>query len=385
MGSFLNFVFLKDTHEFNGDSSFAMEGPIFHYIKKREYSYTLNGELKDGFCNILLIETNHKLESINHIPDSLYDFINTNNIKLLITSIPDPCNINTFNSAWEYINTKLPIEKFDIIDSNTRLSDKIYSLNWFLEEGVWNYEIYTQKEKNDLGYISEQIEKTEIYKFRNKKFLCFNRSVDKEHRISLFHEYLLNDYSDSYFTFLIPVDGFAKVYFLDTYNYDKEYYNKHIPVELDTHSVKDKTNFKTSNTNKKELFLDSCINLVTETSFDENELFISEKIIKPIINYQPFIVFSAYGYLKKLKSYGFKTFSDIWDESYDDIVDSKERFFKLLGLVRDLNSKSIEELNEIYKKCIDICIYNKEHFHSLKSDTLKNILIDIESKWKNKK
>jgi hypothetical protein len=160
-----------------------------------------------------------------------------------------------------------------------------------------------------------------------------------------------------------------------------EYFNKHIPIELDTHNVSDKSNFNVTNTFKKELFLNSCINLVTESSFDQNELFISEKVFKPIINYQPFIVLSSYGYLKKLRSYGFKTFGDYWDESYDDIENPDDRFKKLLQLVRELNSKTIEELNELYKNVKHICIYNKELFDSLEIDSLEKILKNIENEW----
>ena len=38
MGSLLNFVFLKDTHEYNGDETYAMCGPIFYYIVKNEFT-----------------------------------------------------------------------------------------------------------------------------------------------------------------------------------------------------------------------------------------------------------------------------------------------------------------------------------------------------------
>ena len=110
-------------------------------------------------------------------------------------------------------------------------------------------------------------------------------------------------------------------------------------------------------------------------------MFISEKIIKPIINYQPFIAFASVGYLARLKTHGFKTFSDIWDESYDSIEDSEQRFFTLLKLVREINSKSIEEVNNLYQACLDICIFNKNHFYSQNTDTMSDILNDISEKW----
>jgi hypothetical protein len=121
--------------------------------------------------------------------------------------------------------------------------------------------------------------------------------------------------------------------------------------------------------------------LVTETSFVDNELFLSEKILKPLLSYQPFIVFGPYGYLKKLKTYGFKTFSEFWDEGYDDIINARERIEVLISLVRNLNKLSIEEMNELYQKTKNICIYNRALFYKLKMDTSEEILNNIENEW----
>ena len=382
MGSLLNFVFLKDTHEYNGDETYAMHGPIFYYIVKNEYSYTLNGQLKPNHKNILLIEGRTKLESLLNIPETVYNFIKNNDIKLLFTSIPDPCNEATYKLAFKYIKEKLPSNKYYIIDSNRRLKD-ILSFDFFIEESIINRNQFFKPYPTDLGYVSEKIELNELDGYRNKKFICFNRSVDKEHRLSLLNEYLTGNYSDSYFSFLLKVEGYSHVYTLDgsTPKIDINFFNKHIPIELDTQKISDKSDFRVNDAFKKELFLDSCINLVTESSFELNELFISEKILKPIINYQPFIVFSSYGYLKHLKTYGFKTFSDFWDESYDDIENPNRRFFALLKLVRSLNDKSIDELNELYKNVKHICIYNRQLWDNLKIDTLEKILKNIENEW----
>jgi hypothetical protein len=385
MGSLLNFVFLKDTHEYNGDETYAMQGPIFYYLIKNEYSYTLNGQLKPGYKNLLLIESSHKLQSLLNIPNDVYDFIKNNDIKLLFTSIPDPCNRPTYDLGISYIQTKLSNTKYYIIDSNRRL-EGILSFDFFLEESIWNRNQFFGKEITDLGYVSEEIQLNELDSYRNKKFICFNRALDKEHRISLLNEYLTGNYSDSYFTFLLKTEGFARIYDNKLNNNQKQqidvdFFNSKLPIELDTHSISDKSHFRVNNTFKKELFLNSCINLVTESSFQQNELFVSEKILKPILNYQPFIVFAGYGYLKHLKTYGFKTFSDFWDESYDEIVNPEERFFALLKLVRMLNKKSIDELNELYKNLKHICIYNKHIWDNLEINTFEKILKNIENEW----
>jgi hypothetical protein len=67
-----------------------------------------------------------------------------------------------------------------------------------------------------------------------------------------------------------------------------------------------------------------------------------------------------------LKRLGFKTFSDFWDESYDEIENPKDRYLKIRKLILELNNKTIEELNLLYKSLKHICIYNNTHFNEYK-------------------
>ena len=51
---------------------------------------------------------------------------------------------------------------------------------------------------------------------------------------------------------------------------------------------------------------------------EEDQCHLTEKIFKPMMLEKPFVVNGTKGYLKELKRLGFKTFSDVIDESYDD-------------------------------------------------------------------
>jgi hypothetical protein len=53
---------------------------------------------------------------------------------------------------------------------------------------------------------------------------------------------------------------------------------------------------------------------------------VSEKIYKPMAYSHPLIVYGSEGTLRYLKRNGFETFSNLWDESYDNITSDKERF-----------------------------------------------------------
>ena len=140
--------------------------------------------------------------------------------------------------------------------------------------------------------------------------------------------------------------------------------------------------FSTLNCYRKKEYLDSYIHIVTETSFEDDILFFTEKISKPIIGLQPFIVFSNKGFLKQLKEFGFKTFDKIIDESYDEEEDNVERFLKITNEIKKLSSLSLDELHELYISVLDICIYNRNHLKKIyKEDMMdKNIKV-IENEW----
>ena len=53
---------------------------------------------------------------------------------------------------------------------------------------------------------------------------------------------------------------------------------------------------------------------------------VSEKIFKPIAYYHPFVCYGSEGTCRYLQREGFETFSNLWSEQYDTILDDNERF-----------------------------------------------------------
>jgi hypothetical protein len=58
--------------------------------------------------------------------------------------------------------------------------------------------------------------------------------------------------------------------------------------------------------------------IVCETYFTGRTFFLTEKTLRPIINGRPFMVQGPKWFLRNFKKLGFKTFSDWWDEGYDE-------------------------------------------------------------------
>jgi len=108
---------------------------------------------------------------------------------------------------------------------------------------------------------------------------------------------------------------------------------------------------------------ESLLYLVTETVADGRRLHLTEKTFKPIALGMPFIVVGTRGSLKYLRSYGFKTFGDIWDESYDDADDSV-RIQKISDLLIELDRMTPIEKQQLFESAQEIIKYNWNHFYN---------------------
>lgn len=110
--------------------------------------------------------------------------------------------------------------------------------------------------------------------------------------------------------------------------------------------------------------MESFVHIVTETCYWGRKKHLTEKIFKPIVMRQPFILVGCAHNLEYLKSYGFKTFDRWWDESYDEIEDDIERMHAIGDLVADICKKSPEELTAILHDMEEVLEYNYRWFYS---------------------
>jgi hypothetical protein len=91
----------------------------------------------------------------------------------------------------------------------------------------------------------------------------------------------------------------------------------------------------------------------------------TEKLFKPIANYNPFLVVSFAGALEELRNLGFRTFEGFIDESYDKEIDSTRRMAMVAAEVKRLCSMSKEEIHNWYWSMEDILIHNRNRLMSL--------------------
>lgn len=108
-----------------------------------------------------------------------------------------------------------------------------------------------------------------------------------------------------------------------------------------------------------EIYNSTYYTAMIETTIHNDFAMFSEKQAKPIIAKRPFIIFGSCGHLKAFRSLGFKSFSEVIDESYDNIVDKSQRWQKALDSMLLL---SRQDPLQVYKKLTQVLEHNKKHF-----------------------
>lgn len=132
--------------------------------------------------------------------------------------------------------------------------------------------------------------------------------------------------------------------------------------------------------------------LVNETfidSFSNTSMFYSEKTFRPVMCFQPFIIFGQPGCNHYLKNIGYELYDDWFDLSFDWEEDYVERFLKILKVLQDtcamLNSMTIEEQISWKFKNKEVLIHNyqtmKEHTYT--KEKFKNFALGLEQQINN--
>jgi hypothetical protein len=105
--------------------------------------------------------------------------------------------------------------------------------------------------------------------------------------------------------------------------------------------------------------------IVTETIYESNLGYISEKTARAVNARLPFIIVSGPNSLAYFKKLGFKTFDRWWDESYDQEHNHTTRLLKIFDLIDTIGNTPIGELHKKYIEMTDVLEYNFEVLKNL--------------------
>jgi hypothetical protein len=108
---------------------------------------------------------------------------------------------------------------------------------------------------------------------------------------------------------------------------------------------------------------ESLLYLVTETVATGRRHHLTEKTFKPIAMGMPFVIVGTQGSLKYLRSYGFRTFEGIWDESYDSAEDDV-RIERIASLLRSLDELPIASKQDLFDQAQEVIKHNWNHFYN---------------------
>ena len=219
--------------------------------------------------------------------------------------------------------------------------------NGYLCANHW-YKLY-----KDINVVTE-------YKPLQHKFVCANRLIDelRSYRIKFLN---MLDVSQGQYS-LLEQDP-------NTHRTPWEIYpdNQIEPHSFDEHANSSAwINFKSYNKEidklEPSIWKSSFLHIVCETVVDRIHL--TEKIFKPIVLKQPFVLLNGAGGLEYLRSYGFKTFSDFWSEEYDTIDDLDQRLKAVSYIVNGVGSVSLDQLEKMRNKMKPILEHNYNWFYN---------------------
>ena len=338
-----------------------------------KHTFTINGES----VNFTFKDT---------IPPKILDHLRSGKVKLVVNNNHDPIQ---HPNTLRLIETDLETVGIDgsniIFVSGSKYSkeeyaqcyptSKIKTINSELALLQYAMELDAYPFTRDLGYVSDRMREEDLDKqrVRSKKFLCFNRSINRPHRFSMAYLALKHDLlKDGYFSFLNNNPQHEISYYLgELLDYDdliemSKKIDALIPLQLDTfHLTPEGRECFFSSNAKKDFFIDSYIHIISETVFDKwEDPYLSEKTFRPLTNMQPFIYVGGANSIKKLKDLGFKTFHPFIDESYDSETDPKKRFAMIEKEIKKFAEMPIEQIHEWYYSITDILIHNQTHLRT---------------------
>lgn len=220
-------------------------------------------------------------------------------------------------------------------------------------------------EFSKLDQLKVKIFKNSFSKFLNQHnklhFLCFN-GIPRLNRVLMFNE--LNDNEKLKGKSITTLRGENKNYYFDIVDWEKQNLSSGAHLNIQAH-------------------LDCFVNIVTETLFDDQSIFLTEKTYKPIYLCQPFIIFGNPNSIKKLKKLGYKTFDKWWDESYDCEMDINKRFKKIVSILEKISEWNMEKCFEIKKEMEEILLHN--HKQMFDTSEITKLLTELKCDNKPKK
>lgn len=319
------------------------------------------------------------LRELVHTDESLEKFKNINFVHGLLGYPQWGPHSDIFQFILEEYLVNIQEKKtFFVFDSSTEGFSPINKFPFF-DILYYNCEKYNV-DPSMIIYVSSNLKDEEnikkYCKSNNKKpinvfsFLSFEKVVYKALNLEKEIEYCKSVFQDKYFsslsrvlrqyrsmaTFLLCHSEIKDKALISHSKFPKninigQWKRSHFLSEYDDKTIKrwfktlpltiDKTNFNDNWALRNDYYpihRQTLFQIVNETLVDnshDTSLFYSEKTFRPVVCFQPFVIYGQKGCNKHLKNLGYKTYEDWFDLSFDDEQDNVLRYKKLLNSAKD--------------------------------------------------
>ena len=202
-----------------------------------------------------------------------------------------------------------------------------------------------------------------------KTFASPNRIIGgkREHRTLMMYQFAKRNLLDNWISFpaVCPVENVSV----------KEVGKKYINIYHDIVETLESIDLPRLFPNETESKMSSCwldqfgiysqslVYHVTETVYFGRKLHLTEKTFKPIALGMPFVLSATAGSLDYLRSYGFKTFDSVWNESYDYETDDVKRSEMVADVLAELESLNLNQKQRLFQQCWPIIEHNWNWFY----------------------
>ena len=375
------------------DNQYGLLHPIFELNHTDEIIWLF--EIRNGEFTPKMLTSNEKY--FDNVFAKLQEF---KNVKIIFSNFYEGKDIHYFLDELKNFQSKFNIPKRQIIIININFSIQKYcDFFTIMSEPILLYDLaknYTKAENHlysdrilGVSTSEEYLETT-----KEKFFLSFNKNCNRLHRPSFLLWLIKNNLIDKT-KFSILIKDELTVHSL--YNYLKnakieevkdlwKYFDTleeigEVILDWDYQNKPDDI-FSNTGYSTKTHYTETLFSVVTETTFDNNSLNITEKSFKPIANCHPFIIIGDQNINKKLEDFGFQLYDDLIDYSFDAIYDNYERFDAVTKEIKRIYDLGEDFILSRYKKNQEKIEKNKSIFFTYSE---KNITKEILKKIKMKK
>jgi len=387
----LDFKNVSNGHPFchisNLDWNYGFSNPIFELndVEPIIWNFSIIGEM-----NSQVVDTN------KDYLESVFDKVKDKpNIKIVFSNFHEGTNQNPFFSRLILFKDKFNLATNQIVVvSNNKHSELFnrHGIKVIHKPYLFGFLVdhYRDIKHTSIDYKGTEIGLLNVNQYleseKKKFFLTYNKNTTKTFRIQLILWLIKNGLiDDSYVSILIKNNNFNKRE-LDSNEIElnglAEYYDEFDKIGfnvLDWDYPNHKNDvFSNLKYTTKSHYADTYFNIITETSFENNSLNLTEKSFKAFANCHPFLIIGDMDTHKYLQSLGFELYDELIDYSFDSMPDNQKRLNDALGQIRKVHKLGIDSIINFYKNNIEKIKKNKERFFEYSfskmiDDTIKDL------------